>query len=1104
MMAKRNTTRKGKSDAFRHKLVLNAFMIREFGTDPLRDHTDDAGRWVPPIRRLSAPIRSMPGGLDDDGLHLFYHVFRPNLPKAAPVTTADLLRYEENIVRHTAALNAGRDRPIEWKYFQWLTLLFVERYLDLYFNHRVDLLDRLNGFVDDFNRWRERNGLAAEIEPFEAGEMNKVGLQNATGSGKTLLMHVNLAQFRHYADEAGELGEYSRAILLTPGEDLTAQHLREFRASGVSAERFRPDLLSQPGGDLARVDAIELQKLGEEDKEKTVATRNFGDANLLLVDEGHVGLGNQESETGFLARRNALSARGFVFEYSATFAQAVEAANDNVVTQAYAKSVLFDYSYRYFYEDGFGKDYQIFNFADGEGFASRRYLTAGLLSFYQQLRLFEERRHEMRPFNLEKPLWVFVGAYVTKAGGANKDERASLTDVAEILRFLGEFLAHPDQSRGDIEALLSSDPAQSGLIDEEGHPIFEDTFSYLREKLHGSETVQAMHGDVLRRLFQSPGGGTLTLRRIRGSDKEITLRAGASETPFGLINVGDAPGLASYLGERDELEGLVRVEESAFDGAPLFAKLSESTSPVNVLIGSRRFVAGWDSWRVSTLGLMRVGRSEGSQIIQLFGRGVRLKGHEWSLKRSRYTEASSHPHHIELLETLGVFGVRADYMQDFRSYLTSEGLPGNERTTTLEIPMNVVYDVGTKLKMLRPKKKRDDGREYDFRRDGARLVLGSPPEHFRAVTVDWYPRIQSVVSRGSDAEVQKHAAKLQPAHLAFVDWGDVGRELEAFRQTRGFRTLRIAPERLPDLFKSGQDGWYTLYIPEHEMETSSWANVRVWQQVATEILKRYADAFVTYHQRAFIEPRLELRELGLDDENLPQNGETHQLIVDATASTLIQDIEALKEEIAQRRSGAFTSPSGKLKAFHLGHHLYTPLLSGQGGRIRVAPVGLNKSEYDFVVALEDYLEEPEGLDLDGADVYLLRNRSRGSGVGFFEAGGFYPDFILWVVKDGVQHIGFVEPHGLVHEAPHSRKVRFYQTIKDIEARLKDVSVTLDSFIVSPTSLADLRDWGWNTLEDFAERHVLFLEDHDHVKRMLSAMLPEDVPAERDSADAPAP
>lgn len=31
------------------------------------------------------------------------------------------------------------------------------------------------------------------------------------------------------------------------------------------------------------------------------------------------------------------------------------------IETAYTKNILFDYSYRYFYEDGYGKDYRIFN-----------------------------------------------------------------------------------------------------------------------------------------------------------------------------------------------------------------------------------------------------------------------------------------------------------------------------------------------------------------------------------------------------------------------------------------------------------------------------------------------------------------------------------------------------------------------------------------------------------------------------------------------------------------------------------------------------------------------------------------------------------------------
>src|SRR5690625_5849606 len=75
----------------------------------------------------------------------------------------------------------------------------------------------------------------------------------------------------------------------------------------------------------------------------------------------------------------------------------------------------------------------------------------------------------------------------------------------------------------------------------------------------------------------------------------------------------------------------VFVGKLAFSSS-LFKNINDDDSPINLLIGSKKFTEGWSSWRVSSMGLMNVGKSEGSQIIQLFGRVVRLKGYNFSLK----------------------------------------------------------------------------------------------------------------------------------------------------------------------------------------------------------------------------------------------------------------------------------------------------------------------------------------------------------------------------------------------------------------------------------------------------------------------------------------
>ena len=152
------------------------------------------------------------------------------------------------------------------------------------------------------------------------------------------------------------------------------------------------------------------------------------------------------------------------------------------------------------------------------------------------------------------------------------------------------------------------------------------------------------------------------------------------------------------------------------------------------------------------------------------------------------------------------------------------------------------------------------------------------------------------------------------------------------------------------------------------------------------------------------------------------------------------------------------------------------------------PVALKNSEFNFVKDLHKYLVA-SGDAHAGKEFFLLRNKTRSGGIGFFEAGCFHPDFILWVLDGAKQHIAFIEPHGLIHEGPASLKVQFFKTIKDIEKRLADKTVALSSFIVSPTRMGDLQKWGIFTSEDFRAINVMLMnEDTEYVKHMLEALI----------------
>jgi hypothetical protein len=1080
-----------KQHAFRNKLLLNQWLISLFGIDPLVEHKVN-GKVVRPFHRLAAPIRdARMEGLDADNIHKFYHnLVNSELfwDEQCALSKEQILRYEENIVRHTQAINEKRHRPVVWKYYQWLTLLFIEIYLDRFLGNREGLLNDLNAFAERFNsQWANRGEPFAAIPLYNEDDLNKLCMQNATGSGKTLLMHVNLLQYRHYAAKHGKDKDLSRVILLTPNERLSEQHIAEFRESNLQAISFAQrslPLFSMAIG-LGRVDVLEITKLADQEGPNTTATRSLGHQNLLLVDEGHRGMSGKEEGVWF-SRRSDLCAKGFTFEYSATFEQAVQASGNSDFENSYAKTIVFDYSYRWFYEDGFGKDYQILNMPSTFAQVQFAYLTACLLKFYQQLRIYEEKTKEFEVFNLEKPLWVFVGSTVSKAKGGTNDERIVAADVAQIICFIAEFLENQPNSQSTINALLIGGGQGLGLLDQDGNDIFAGAFTYLARAMNGGESVDSLYRDILARLFNHAAGGHLSLDRIKGESGEVALRVGTSETPFGLINVGDAKSLCDHVAEVAAQNGTrLTVEDSDFSEA-MFASVKESSSPVNLLIGSKKFVEGWDCWRVSTMGLMHVGRSEGSQIIQLFGRGVRLKGYEWSLKRSGHSRAPVHPAFIEELETLNVFGIEADFMEKFREFLKEEGLPGNERRKIITIPLNVTYDFGKKLKILRPKRKASDGKEYDFKKDAAVPTVGDIPKHFtnNPVVADWYPRIAAISSRNIALATQKDQVSLREQHLALLDYDTLFFELERFKRERSWYNFNITKDGIKRLL--GDPNWYTLYLPETRLNPANFDGVLLLQQVASELLKRYCDHYYNYRKREYIEPRLELRDLTPDDDNIPQE-EFYQLIVDGDEEQVIQGIQQIKKDLEQKKDDLLKV--GDLNACNFGKHLFQPLFHVRsGGKITILPVTLGESEYQFVTDLKSWCDNYKAaLKKDGMELFLLRNMSRGKGVGFFEAGNFHPDFILWMLVGGKQYVTFIEPHGLLHEGPASEKVLFHKRIKDVEQRLEDPSVILNSFILSWTRYPQLK-WN-NTQDELEDMHVLFMtNDRDRYIDKLFARL----------------
>jgi hypothetical protein len=1073
------------STHFADKLILAPWALRQLGVDN--------------FDRLSEMLRAPEfEGWSEDGSSKYVQQLIARLPKlgqSGRTLSDDQLRdYDTNIVGHWKHITRKRNlfgQTLNPLYFQYLGLLLTEMYLDRYFQDPAALLMSLNTAIHAAN---EQLNARQQMERFMKGDLNKIAFWMATGSGKTLLMHCHIRQYLHHLGKAGRRKDLNRIILLTPNEGLSRQHKEEFELSGIEAEYYDKDGATLFTG--RGVDIIDIHKLRETSGDKTVAVGTFEGNNLVLVDEGHRGSGGEE----WMDKRARLCATGFSFEYSATFGQAIKAANgakQKTLTQTYTKCILFDYSYRFFYNDGFGKDFNILNLAEEHEDETRPlYLTACLLGFYQQCRRFGDGGAALVPYLLESPLMVFVGGSVTGQRQTQED-----TDLVQILKFLAAFISDRAESEARLKKLLER---RDGLV-VGGRAVFDRFFPYV-ETLFTPDKAPELFADILKHVFNASGGGQLHIVHLQGSEGEIGLRIGEGNPWFGVVNVGDPKKLCDLCAERRGEDEHYTVDELKFSGS-LFEEIKKPGSGIRILAGAKKFTEGWSSWRVSAMGLMNVGKKEGSEIIQLFGRGVRLKGYKFKLKRTSALDAldfqgedvpRKHPDHIALLETLNIFGIKSDYMKEFEEYLEEEGVGDDERRESIFLPTIKLpeFERGElELNIIRPRSEMPDFKK------AVKLTLSSLEGKLNNIVLaDWYPRLQkqSSTPRSGGATVEMKKEPLKDNHLAFLDWSAIWFELEQHKRDKAYYNLLFGPAELSAMFKSSW--WYELYIPPGYLDFR-FDRMALYQDIVIHLLKGYADRFYQFHKRDFEAPFLEYQRLTKNDELMLNQ---YQLLVKKSERQLIKRLKELSKHI---EAGTFEAMSfQKFEIFGADHHLYQPLIylshnNGQESLVKIVPTHLNVGEKQFVNDLESFCKAEATGMLANTELYLLRNHSSNKAISFFTEAGFRPDFILWLLTEDQpvkQRIAFLDPKGLRNftDTFNNPKVQFCRRIKDLQALLKRDDISLESFLISQTYRQDLR---WPNPKDatkqadastYRAHHILCAKDEPrtYVRELISAQL----------------
>jgi hypothetical protein len=946
---------------------------------------------------------------------------------------AILVSVKKYLKAYNDYLKSIKAKEVTLRYYQILAIYFTEAYF----------LNRTSKAFTD-----------------AAFSSNALAYWMATGSGKTLIMHLNIFQYITHSKGFKEL----ELIITTPGVNLIQQHEREMTPLVEYLNKLHKNKINV----LIDTTSALLNKADD--------FFDFPDdakyQRLILVDEAHIGLGSsqKDDEGEFLKLRRRLNIKhSFLFEYSATFHNL-----SNNLEAEYSKSIVYDYNYNLFYRDGYGKDFY-FQKIDHDVLQNSSIednLNLNLSVIEEKLQIFGGYNYaNVRDlFSAtsfpDKPLIAFMGNTVNDKKLEGKKDDDELSDISKILDYL------------------------AGL----------------------SIAKRAEFAHVFNHAYQ----GKLKLTRNALADDEILLSYGDGDY-WGIVNVGNGLNfINAYQGQNVEKITSNALVISNIEKY-LFKNIDDAKSPINVLIGSRKFAEGWNCFRVSVIGLINLGSSKGNKIIQIFGRGVRLKGLKNDGKRKdlnhvedyfALTDADSDK--LKKLETLCVFSLKESWLKTFTEAVKSE----LEITRSFDIPVQPslfsfnATDIGFEtykqdLKIFKLAKTAVDVKrvvlhptaqklEYEYVLNGAAQKAQINEFKF---DLDYRTNkdVDGINIRNSLAQANKDYAPFI-SKQSFIEALLEGCD-ECNIQLIGAGNMSI---NIGDVFAYVGVIHYKQEIDPLALELIENINALITKEFVKKVRNK-----INWHLNSSIyEYGQELRQSQADNKG--DFIEKYTLVKSFQLSKKIGKTTTQKTDTELNQEyAAFESSKAEIQTAltvnGIGKHIYEPLLRDHQTTLKdglkLTPDKLNDGERKFVTDFAEYVTN-NAQKFNGYQVYLMRNVESLKSIGIYlndDTEVYYPDFILWLISHAKVHIIFIDPKGQMGTKDFAsdqdrEKVRIADkssnpTLTNIEAELKakhSKEFCLNSFIL----LRDSSELGTKASQDavwkkqnMIDKNILRLDWH---------------------------
>jgi len=457
--------------------------------------------------------------------------------------------------------------------------------------------------------------------------INIATLWMATGSGKTIVLikTIELLDFLMTSD----LIPKKEIALFIPNDDLINQMKKEVNEFNIESHQKKIDLINLKDYDedkrnLQLFDDIKVyycksglltdkHKVNELDYHNYLNNGNW----YVFLDEAHRGTTDSSKFQKYVSE---LAENGFQFNFSATFTEEL-----HYITTCY------NFNLECFIKEGYGKNIWI---SDSMYTLSKKTTqlddnekTSQILKSMIMFALIKKSRNGNFYHN---PMMV---TYVNSVNTEEADLKLYFKVMSEIA------------SNNNLENVFNS--VKNELVIELSN---NKKYEFETEKFEFDNSLLSNLSleDLRTMVFNTSTSSKIKWQKGEAG-KEIVLQLETSDTPFGLIRIGDVDTFSHdmLIGNYEEVVGYERKH--------YFKYLNDNDSKINMLVGSRTFYEGWDSNRPNVINLINIGSAEAKKFVpQAIGRGVRIQPDPDKFQNRKRLSSGDENKNL-LLETLVVF-----------------------------------------------------------------------------------------------------------------------------------------------------------------------------------------------------------------------------------------------------------------------------------------------------------------------------------------------------------------------------------------------------------------------------------------------------------------